>query len=151
MIETMKKTITHRVPSSARAFHSHVVSITAYFACLYYLEIILFMFNAVLIFGKTPSVIAGLVFSVMLTRHILSLYAARNTSRVILLFIMDIHVAVTISFIPGLWVFNIGLNAITSTILVVRSIMLLLEVPLIYLLTDTAVIKQYVGDRRPLL
>ena len=139
MIETIKKTIARCVLPSARAFRSHVVSITAYFACLYYLEIILFMFNAVLIFGKTPSVIAGIALAVMLTRHILSLYEARNTSRMILLFIMDIHVAVTISFIPGLWVFDIGLNAITTTILVVRSIMLLFEIPLIYLLTDTAV------------
>lgn len=136
-------TVKYATLSFAAAFRSRIVTITAFFTTLYYLEIIFIMFNLVLVMGKVIAVLTGFILAGLLTVHIINLNSRSNISRIIQLIILDIHAAATVSFIPGFWFYNIDFNAVSLSMLIVRCFMAALEIPLIYLLTDESVKNLY--------
>ena len=115
----------------------------AYTATLYFFEILFIMFSLMLMFGKQISVIAGLILSVTLTAHIIMLYLKKNINRKIHLFLIDIHIATTVPFFLKLFFPGIEMNMPTVALLAYNIIMLLIEIPMLFLLTDEGAIREY--------
>ena len=124
-------------------FKYRVPDITAYFTLLYFFEVIYIMFILLISSGKTTAVIIGLISSVLLSYHIISLFLKKNLNRKIQLFLMDIHFAYALAYIINALAVNTVLINADRLILFIRIIIVIFELPLIYFLTDEKVKKHY--------
>ncbi|MFC1669348.1 hypothetical protein ACFL20_03090 [Spirochaetota bacterium] len=121
-------------------------AVTAYFTVLYFFEIIFFMIVFLVTQGKLIAVIFGILTAIILTAHIISVYFFKNRNRKIQIVLMEIHFAYSISFIISYFIHGIGGYIIDNIFLIVRLILILGEIPLIYLLTDKEVINLYKAE-----
>jgi len=117
--------------------------ITAYFSTLYYFEIIYFMFILLILYGKPVSVIAGFTMTILITIHIVQLYFKKNINRKIQLFIMDIHIAYAGAYLINIMKLGFEINVLTLSIIFIRSIIIICEIPLLFILTDERVTCHY--------
>ena len=124
-------------------FYKNINQVTAYLTTLYFVEIIYIMFVLFIFVNKYIAIITGLILAVLLTMHILLLYYKNNLSRKIHLFLIDIHAAYTISYLINLFFQNINLQIATVILIIVRFFILLIELPLIYFLTNEKIIKSF--------
>lgn len=114
---------------------NRIHQITAYMSTLYYLEIISLMFGILFLYGKTASIIAGVVLSLLLTYHIIQLYLKNGLHRKIQLFIIDIHVPFAIGYLFYNIVQGVEADVTALFIIVVRAILLACEIPILFYLT----------------
>ncbi|MCU0846729.1 MAG: hypothetical protein MUD12_02440 [Spirochaetes bacterium] len=117
--------------------------VTAYFSTLYFCEIIFMMFGLLLVYGKTISVIAGFTLSTLLAVQIVMVFYRKNRNRKIQLFVMDFHIAYSFSFLANTLLYGFDSNPATAAMIIVRLLILLIEVPLAYFLTDEDVITAF--------
>ncbi len=117
--------------------------VTPYIALLYYIEVVYLVFILLILFGKTVSVIAGMIMSILLAYHIISLNYFKDRNRKIQLFLMDIHFAYSLAFIINLVMHDISIHTYDIPLLTVRSVLIAFEIPLIYYLSDIKISSQY--------
>ncbi len=114
-----------------------------YFATLYFVEIIYFMYLLLFVYGRFTAVIAGFTAAALLTLHIIGLYRLMNINRTIQLIIMELHFAYSVSFFVNR-IFVSGTMAEGDTVMMIlRIFTTAVELPLILVLTDPAGIKKY--------
>ncbi|MBN2160671.1 MAG: hypothetical protein JW807_14880 [Spirochaetes bacterium] len=109
--------------------------VSAYISTLYYLEIIFLMLMLVFLYGKAVAVSAGIILSLALAYHIIQLYYKKKPHRIIQLWIIDVHAAFTAGYLfynawPG-----VEADALTRVIIAARIVILLCELPLLFILT----------------
>ncbi len=107
----------------------------AYVAVLYYVDIIAVMFSLLFIYGKPFAVITGVILSLALTAHIIGLAFRAKASRVAQLVITDIHAAYSVMVLAVL-VSAGPASALAAASLAYRLLVLVAEVPLVFVLTD---------------
>ena len=81
------------------SLEENVPLLVPYFATLYFVEILYFMFILLLVYGKAVSAVSGVIFSLFLTWHIIGLYLHKNIFRKVHLFVMDIHIAFSAGYL----------------------------------------------------
>ena len=111
--------------------------VAAYTATLYYLEILFIMLGLLPLYGKTAAVITGLVLTALLTVHIIFLFLNRTGSRIVHMFIIDLHAALTLTFLAWVFFRLEGGGPVMAAIIIIRAAILLSEVPVLFLLTGT--------------
>lgn len=114
-----------------------------YFTILYYVEIIYLIFILLILFGKTFSIIAGAILSLLLAYHIISLNYMKNMNRKAQLVIMDIHFAYSISFIANLLMIDIPVSGHDIPLIGIRLLLIIVELPMIFYLTDREIAENY--------
>ncbi len=112
--------------------------LVSYFSTLYYVEIVILMVSVLFVYGKILSVAVGLLMAVLLTVQIINVFYKKDRSRKIQLFLMDLHLAYGLAFFINLPFTGYQLNSSNALILTVRSVLVIGELFLIYLLTDKA-------------
>jgi hypothetical protein len=136
----MKVTVPKSIISLIR---NRISRVSAYMATLYYLEIISLMFGLLFLYGKAASIIAGTALTLFLTFHIIRLYFTIDLHRKIQLFIIDAHAA----FAAGYLFYNIAqdtaLDPAALAILVMRTFIMVCEIPLLCLLTGDEARKEF--------
>lgn len=110
-------------------------SIAAYAATLYYIEIMLLMLGVLALFGKTAAVSTGFILTALLTVHIIMLFLKKETSRRVHLYIMDFHAAGSLAFLAVVLFRGPGPDFTVAAIFVIRAVTLIIEVPILYLMT----------------
>ncbi|MCP4130247.1 MAG: hypothetical protein GY754_04630 [bacterium] len=150
--QTIAVEMPYTAPKSNKA-REWFTSLIPYLATYYYLEIIYIMISLNFLFGKTFSAITGLILTLLLTIHIIFLYYRKKPNRVIHLFIIDIHIAMTAAFsINSLMHGFIGSNSpnlpgwayiIDIVILIIRAGIVVLELAILFHLTNEDVKKTY--------
>ncbi len=131
-----------KIKKTSAFIRENIFAVTAYCATLYYMEIISLMFTMALLFGKTPAVALGLIFSAVLSLHIILLNSGRNASRIMHLFLMDLHAALSVSSLASFWLLGSQVNAFNIVQITVRSVIFVIELPLIFALTDALIISR---------
>lgn len=122
-----------------------IFTLTAYFNVLYFFEIINLMLILLITYGNFISVSSGVILTVLLSMHIIRIYFNKGNSRMIQLFIMDIHIAVSVPFFINLFINNINDTLMDYFFTLLRIMILFCEVLLIYFLTDEG----YVEENNP--
>lgn len=120
-----------------------IVTVVSYFNIVYYFEIINFMILLFFIFGKIPAVLAGLVFALLLSWHIIMLFFRKKNHRKIQLFLMDIHIAISAGIIIRTITAPSDLSTLHASLLALRIIIVIFELLLIIILTDEEVIASF--------
>ncbi len=115
-----------------------------YFFLLYYIEIIYMMFLILLFFGKSAALITGITVSIVYACHIISLNFRRNRSRRVHLYMMDIHLAYSISFLINVLIIYDNLSIPDIILIITRSLLIIFEAAFIPVMTDENVIKTYI-------
>jgi len=115
----------------------------AYLSTLLYLEIIYVMVIMLFILGLVPSILTGGVLTLLYTAHLIRLYFRRNIDRILQLVIMEVHCAYTIGFLYNSFQQGFDGNPMAVVTVVVRTAILIAEIPLIVLLTSDRVIPAY--------
>ncbi|HPJ41248.1 MAG TPA: hypothetical protein PLY21_02915 [Spirochaetota bacterium] len=117
--------------------------IIPYIATFYYVEIIYLMFVLNFLLGKVPAVIAGITLAVLLSFQIVALFSRRDLSRKIQLFLMDIHFAYSAAFIFSRIIADFPLSGGDIAVTIFRGAAVLVELPMIIILTDEFIISRY--------
>ncbi len=121
--------------------NSHLYA--AYVSTLFYVDILFMLFYLLMIFGKTASIVIGVLSSVLLAMHIVRLYFKRNANRKVQLLVIDIHLALAIPFIVNTMVIGNEWSIPLTFMAVISFITILVETPLLFILTDEDVMKMY--------
>lgn len=115
----------------------------AYTANLYFIEILSLFMVSLYVAGKTISMIMGGTLAALLAVHIVMLYNRRDLHRKIHLFLIDLHAAYTVAYLVQSALFGFGDTngalALTVIPFAVRCLLLVCELPLVWLLTDERV------------
>ena len=119
----------------------HIYS--AYFSILYFFEIMYLMVLLFFVTGSGPALVAGAVLAPLLSYHIIMLYYGNALHRKIQLYLMDLHLALSVASIARALFWNTDATAIFVSFLFIRMILILGEPVLIYFLTDRTVIDQF--------
>ena len=137
----------NRILQRARDTQRYLVEksnyISAYCSTLYYFEIIYIMVIMLFVYGKIVSVVTGLTLTVLYTAHLVRLYFRKTLNRLLHLLIMEVHLAYTSAFL-----FNIMINSrhpepYLASFIAARVLILVVEIPLIFLLTSEKAITAY--------
>lgn len=115
----------------------------AYLSTLFYLEIIYFMVIMVFALGLLPAVIIGLVLTALYTAHLIRLYFRRRLHRLLQLGIMELHCAFSIGFCYNIISQGYDNNPALLFMALLRAVLVIAEIPLIFLLTGERVIAKY--------
>lgn len=129
------------IVSSTLKMNSHLYA--AYVSTLFYVDILFMLFYLLMIFGKTASIVIGVLSSVLLAMHIVRLYFKRNANRKVQLLVIDIHLALAIPFIVNTMVIGNEWSIPLTFMAVISFITILVETPLLFILTDEDVMKMY--------
>ena len=119
-----------------RKIADYGVSAVPYVFCLYFLEIIFFMPAVIYYYGKTIGFTTVVILSALLSLHLIYLYLRKNSSRIIHLFIMDIHAAFSIGYIVNYLSVGQAAGAIDAAAFSVRILLLGAELFMILCLTS---------------
>lgn len=119
-----------------RKITDYAVSSVPYVFCLYFLEIIFFMPAVIYYYGKAAGFTTVVILSALLSVHLIFLYLRKNSSRIIHLFIMDIHAAFSIGYIVNYISVGQAAGAIDSMAFIVRILLLGAEIFMILCLTS---------------
>jgi hypothetical protein len=125
------------------AFEKRIHQYTAYVMTLYYFEIIYLMFKILFLYGKAAAVLTGSALSLALAYHIIRIFFKSGLHRKIQLYIIDLHAAYVIGFLFASSAAGADWGTTGSAITVIRSLTLLLELPLIYFLTKDTVSAEF--------
>jgi hypothetical protein len=117
---------------------------TAYVMTLYFFEILYLMFGLLFLCGKTVSIFAGVFLSLLLAFHIIQIFFRKSVHRKIQLFITDVHAAFVIGYLFTSAVMGIDAGGMAILIHVIRTLTLLLELPLIFFLTREDVAEKFI-------
>lgn len=115
----------------------------AYLQVWYYVEILYLMGIFLVVYGKALAFLWGVILAVLLSIHIIRFYFRQETSRRVQLVLMDLHVAYSVSMVIALMHGTAGNSIVESIIMVVRVVITVLEVYMIWLLTDDVVKKKF--------
>lgn len=126
----------------------NISSIVAYADTAYFIEIIYIMIALDFLSGKTVSVLAGIIFSVLLSFQIIKIYFRREASRKIQLFIMDLHLAYSVPYFMNIVIYGFRGRQYDYIFIIVRIFLVLFEGMAIYLLTDDGVIEGFSDETR---
>ncbi len=121
----------------------NISTITAYMSTAYYIEIIYMMFIISMLAGKTIAIITGALLSILLAVHSISIYQKKTASRVIQLFIMDIHAAIAVVSLKSFLQVSITHGAADTFIVIFRTVFFFVEIALIFLLTTDETAKLF--------
>lgn len=106
-----------------------------YALTLYYFEIIFLMFGLLFLYGRAAAIAAGAVLSILWAWHIIRFYYGHERHRKIQLAVIDVHAAFTAGYLFYAAAGGLGPDATAPLVLGARSLILLIEVPLFFLLT----------------
>jgi hypothetical protein len=126
----------------------NINSIVAYADTAYFIEIIYIMIALDFLSGKMVSVFAGVIFTILLSFHIIMIYLRRETNRKIQLFIMDLHLAYSIPYFLNIAVYGYRGREYDYIFLIVRLLLVFFEGMAIYVLTDDEVIEGFAAETR---
>ncbi len=116
---------------------------TAYFSILYFFEIMYLMVLLFFVAGSGSALVAGAVLAPLLSYHIIMLYYGNARHRKVQLYLMDLHLALSVASIARALFWNSGTTAVFMSFLFIRMLLMLGEPILIYFLTDRTVIDQF--------
>lgn len=106
-----------------------------YGVTLLYIEIAIIMFLIALVVGKLPAVIFGFTLTGFLTWNILGIQQKKEINRLIQLYLMDIHVALSVVYFLNFLFTSIKLVEMDYYIIISRGLLCAFEIPAIYFLT----------------
>jgi len=106
-----------------------------YGVTLLYIEIAIIMFVTALVAGKLFAVIFGFILTGFLTWNILGIHQKKEVNRLVQLYIMDIHVALSVVYFLNFLFTSIKLVEMDFYIIISRGLLLAFEIPAIYFLT----------------
>lgn len=109
--------------------------IVSYFDVLYFFEIIYLMLTLLVLYGKAVSAVFGTVAAVLLSAHILSLYAGKGRNRKVQLFLMDLHLAMAVPVFLNIVLYGFNGTPVDAAFTLVRLLIASAEPFLICLLT----------------
>lgn len=115
----------------------------SYFNLFYFFEIVYVMIALFAFYGKFVSVITGLIASLLLVIHIICLYMKREINRKIQLFLMELHVVYTIPAFAQIFISGWKGSWMEGVFIVSRLIIIVVEVFLVFLLTDEELKNQF--------
>ena len=135
--------LTDKLLSALPGFIRKAPRLLPYYSTVYFVEIIYFMFMLLIIYGRTAAVISGLIFSGLLTFHVIGLFFQKNRNRKIQIVLMDIHIAFTAGFLVNRIIGDFPLSGIDEFMIIFRGIAAVMAIPLVFIFTDHKVIKEY--------
>lgn len=109
----------------------------SYFSVLYFFEILYLLFPLNLLYGKAVSFSFGFLLSILLSVHIICLYSRFEVSRIIQLFLMELHVAYSIPFFIQFASMGYAGNIIETIIIAFRFNLCCIGILFIVLLTGS--------------
>lgn len=121
------------------SFFPRVPAWAAYASVLYFFEVIYIMTALLFLYGKGIAILCGFTCAALLSAQILMLYQGVGISRKVQIVLMDIHCAYAASFLCGVAVFGGLSTSFDVFFTAVRALLVLLELPGLYLLTDPRV------------
>ncbi len=116
---------------------------SSYFDIFYFFEILYLMIALLFVYGKLVSIAITLFLSLLLSAQIIMIYLRLRTSRIIQLFLMDFHIAITGAGVIKFFSIESQEIYTSSWIILIRIVIILFECLLIYFLTDDEVIAQF--------
>ncbi len=117
--------------------------VAAYAATLLYLEIIYIMTVILFLWGKAASIIAAVILTIAYSAQLIGVYFKNNFNRTLQLLIMELHSAYSAAFIFNYLYQDTPLNYLSLAIILARSVLLAVEIFLIFLLTSEKVAATY--------
>jgi hypothetical protein len=117
--------------------------VAAYGATLLYLEIIYIMIVMLFLFGKAAAIIAALSLTAVYSAQLIRVYFKSNTGRIMQLLLMELHSAYSAAFIFNYLYLGSSADAVSLLIVLARSIILAVEIPLIFLLSGDRAVESF--------
>jgi hypothetical protein len=142
-ISKLRLVLTGKLVSALPGYTGKAPRFLSYYSTLYYVEIIYFMFMILIIYGRMAAVISGLVFTGLLTLHIIRLFLQRNFNRKIQIVLMDIHIAFTAGFLINRILGDLPLSGPDEFMIIFRGLTALLEITFVFIFTDDRIIQEY--------
>ncbi|MBN2077348.1 MAG: hypothetical protein JW838_00185 [Spirochaetes bacterium] len=107
-----------------------------YALTLYYLEIISLMFALLFLYGRAAAIISGAALSLLWAYHIVRFHYGDERHRKIQLVVIDLHAAFTAGYLFYTVMQGPGADAAAPLVLGARGLILFVEIPLFFILTD---------------
>jgi hypothetical protein len=139
----IRKSLTAFAETFALRAITRVHQYTAYISTLYFFEILYLMIALLFLYGKTASIIAGAVLSLLLAYHIIQIYFKKPLHRKLQLYLMDLHAAFVIGYLFASAASGIDTGGLAVIVHIIRSLTLVLELPLIIVLTRRDVVEGF--------
>ena len=136
----IRKSLAAFVETFASRAITRIHQYTAYVSTLYFFEILYLMIALLFLYGKTWSIITGTILSLLLAYHIIQIYFKKSLHRKLQLYLMDLHAAFVIGYLFASAASGIDAGGLTIIMHIIRSLTLVLELPLIVVLTGKDVV-----------
>ncbi len=116
---------------------------TAYISTLYFFEILYLMIALMFLYGAAASVSVGAILSLLLAYHIIQIYFKKALHRILQLCLMDLHASFVIGYLFASALQGIDAGGLSIFVHIIRSLTLVLELPLIIVLTRKDIAEEF--------